>query len=107
MAQVNLWLVVVALTVLTFAYSMLVLFTTLRLVTQAQLTGTPVTFGQLLGMRLRGTPVRLVVHAAILLTQRGTPASLVEVERAYLLGGKRETNPDALARLVAAGRQPA
>jgi len=107
MGQREVLLVVAALTALTFAYSLYVLFTTLRLLTLAGLTRTPVTFGQILGARLRGSPVRPLVHTAILLNQRGTPAPLNEIERAYLLDGKRETNPDILARLVVEGRQPA
>ncbi|HUR55297.1 MAG TPA: hypothetical protein VMZ71_14275 [Gemmataceae bacterium] len=107
MGQREVLLVVAALTALAFAYSLYVLFTTVRLFTLAGLSRTPVTFGQLLGMRLRGTPVRLLVHTAILLNQRGTPAPLNEVERAYLLDGKRETDADALALLVIERRQPA
>ena len=107
MGQKELLLVAVALTALAFLYSLFVLFTTVRLFTLAGLTRTPVTFGQILGARLRGSPVRVLVHTAILLNQRGTPAPLNEIERAYLWDGKRGRNPDVLARLVVERRQPA
>lgn len=104
MGQREVLLVVAVLAALAFAYSLYVVFTTVRLFTLAGLTRTPVTFGQVLGARLRGRPVRLLVHTAIQLNQHGTPVPFNEIERAYLLGG-RPQSADELAQQVAAHRE--
>ena len=70
-----------------FALSLVVFFFNLRLWIQALLCGVPVSIFDILGMRLRGTPAKLVVHAAIALQQRGEKVTTEEVERAYLAHG--------------------
>ena len=107
MGQKEMWLVVAALTALSFLLSLAVLFTVVRLWTQARLLGIPVLFGPLIGMRLRGSPVRFLLGTAVVLHTRGQTVPLVEVERAYLLDGKRQTGEHELAELVLRHRKSA
>jgi uncharacterized protein YqfA (UPF0365 family) len=67
---------------------------------RAMLSGIPVSFGDVLGMRLRGTPPGLVVDAAVALDKRGLSVSIREVEAAYLAYGTPRMNHLHLAETV-------
>ena len=77
-------LAVAAVAAAVFALFLLLTFLNLRLWVQALLTNTPVSVFGILGMRLRGTPPKLILHAAIALRQRGEMVTVEEVERCYL-----------------------
>jgi uncharacterized protein YqfA (UPF0365 family) len=53
------------------------------------LSGAPITLVQLVGMRLRGTPVKMITDAAVALVQSGHSVSCHQVERAYLANRHR------------------
>lgn len=106
MGQKEMWLVAVALTAIMFVWSLAVMFTVVKSWTQAQLLGIPASFGLLVGMRLRRSPVRFLLGTAIVLHNRGQTVPLADVERAYLEDGKRQTSEYELAELVIQGRQP-
>ena len=80
-------LAVAAASVAVFLLFLLVLFFTLRLWVQASLCGVPASVFDIIGMRLRGSPVRRIVHAAITLRQRGEKVTVKEVEASYLTRG--------------------
>lgn len=80
-------LAVAAVAAAVFGLFLLVFFFTLRLWVQALLTNTPVSIFGIIGMRLRGTPPKLILHAAIALRQRGEMVTVDEVERCYLAHG--------------------
>ena len=56
---------------------------------RAFLTGTGTSLFHLLGARLRGSPVNLLLDAQIALIQRGMRVHFYEVERAYLANRNR------------------
>lgn len=74
-----------------FLVFLVLFFISFRLGLQALLTGTPVSIIQIIAMRLRGTPAKLVLHAAIALRQRGETITVEEVERSYLARGLGNT----------------
>src|SRR5690349_16314994 len=82
-------LAVAAVMVAVFLVFLLLLFVHLRLWIQALLTNTPVGIFDIIGMRLRRCPPQLIVHAMIVLHQRGTKVPVREVELCYLAA--RET----------------
>jgi uncharacterized protein YqfA (UPF0365 family) len=54
---------------------------------QARTSGAPVTFLELLGMKLRRVPIGLVVHNRITAVKAGLPLSTNQLEAHYLAGG--------------------
>ena len=98
-------LAVAAVTAAVFLLFLLAFFFNLRLWVQALLTNTPVSLIGIIGMRLRGTPPRLILHAAIALRQRGEMVTVEEVERCYLAHGiGRSMSATELADLVSEKR---
>ena len=69
---------------------------------KAFLSGTGTSFFHLLGARLRGSPVTLLLDAQIALIQRGVKVRLLDVERAYLANRHRVF---ALGDLIAVTEQ--
>src|SRR5262245_7627910 len=70
---------------------------------RAFLSGAPVMVIQLLGMRLRGVPPRLIVDALVMLVHRGyphEPARSRLAESVYLAHRVRIQTPDQLANMV-------
>ena len=66
-------------------------------------SGAPVMAIQLLGMRLRGVPPRLIVDALVMLVHRGyahEPARCYLAESIYLAQRVRIQSPDQLADMV-------
>jgi uncharacterized protein YqfA (UPF0365 family) len=66
------------------------------------LSGAPVPMFALLGMRLRGTPVRLVCDAYVELLHRGASVTVTDIERAYLANRSRVRNARDLVDLAEA-----
>jgi uncharacterized protein YqfA (UPF0365 family) len=98
-------LIVAAVMALVFLAFLAVLFPILRLWLQALLTGTPVSFAEIIQLRLTNLPLTTIVHAAIALHQRGVKVPLREVAACYLKHGVgREMNATQLATLVVAQR---
>jgi len=56
---------------------------------RAFMSGAPIPIMSLLGMRLRGTPVRLLTDAYIQLRHRGSTATLADVEKLYIANRHR------------------
>lgn len=54
---------------------------------KATFSGIPISFADVLGMKLRGTPPGLIVDAAVAIGKRGRAASVRQVEAAYLAYG--------------------
>ena len=78
-------------------------FLYLRLWLQALLTDTPVSILDIVRMRLRGCPPRLVIHAMIALSQRGIKVTAQEAEGCYLAAavhGERVSTATELADLL-------
>lgn len=67
---------------------------------RALLSGAPISIFQLLGTRLRGNPLSVVVHAYIALRQRGVPATVQEVESVLISYPGRAFTALELADLV-------
>jgi uncharacterized protein YqfA (UPF0365 family) len=64
--------------------TLLPFFTLMRYWIMTVLTGGKVSLMQLIGMRLRGTPLAIVIPAYIALIQSGHPVIVEEVEQTYL-----------------------
>jgi uncharacterized protein YqfA (UPF0365 family) len=103
----------ILLSVAAFAFAvalifLLIFFVHFRLWLQAMLTGTPISFFDIIGMRLRKTPPELIVRATIALRMRGTRVSAREVEVCYLAAaasGDRVATAEELADLVEDARR--
>jgi len=67
---------------------------------QVLLSGGKASVFQILGMRLRGTDVKLVTEAYIMLVQRGQTVSLEQVESQYLARKNAITESQDLLQLV-------
>jgi uncharacterized protein YqfA (UPF0365 family) len=72
-----------------FALFLIGLFFYLRLWIQALLSNAPLSFFDILGMRLRRSPARLIVNAMIVLGLRGVKVSAREAETYYLVARDR------------------
>jgi uncharacterized protein YqfA (UPF0365 family) len=95
---------VAALATAVFLLFLVTFFFHVRLWLEALLTNTPVGLLDIIRMRLRGCPPRLLVHAMIALSQRGVKVSAREVEGYYLAAvvrGEPVSTADELAGLVA------
>ncbi len=67
---------------------------------QGFLSGAPISILQLIGMRLRQTPVRLVMDAYRALIHSGTSVNAKTVESVYIANHLRITGPADLISLV-------
>ena len=67
---------------------------------QVMLSGGKVSVFQILGMRLRGTNVKLVTEAYIMLVQRGQSVSLSEVESQYIARQNTILDSQDLVQLI-------
>lgn len=98
-------LFVAAVTALFFLVFLFLFFSVLRLWIQARLTNTPVSIGEIIGLRLQRIPAELIVRVATTLSQRGVRVPVDEIAECYLKHGEgREMNATQLATLVAAER---
>jgi uncharacterized protein YqfA (UPF0365 family) len=98
-------LIIAAVMALVFFVFLALFFSILRLWLQALLTGTPVSFAEIIQLRLTNLPITMLVHATIALHQRGVRVPLREVAECYLKHGVgREINATQLATLVVARR---
>lgn len=93
-------LAIAAVAALAFLVILVLFFSVVRIWIQGLLSGVPVSILDVIGMRLRRSPPDLIVRTAIVLRHRGQPASLVDIEAAYLGFGSGVTSPDELADLV-------
>jgi uncharacterized protein YqfA (UPF0365 family) len=84
-----------------FLLFLLVFFVHFRLWVQALLAGTGLGLLDIIGMRLRRCPPRLLVHAAITLSQRGVKVPARELEGYYLAAAVRGERPETAAELAA------
>jgi uncharacterized protein YqfA (UPF0365 family) len=94
-------LAVVAGVAFVFALFLVFFFVHVRLWVQAKLTNIPVSLLDIIGMRLRGCPPRLIVYAMIVLHQRGTKVSVREVELCYFAAYKTGASVGTATELVA------
>ena len=85
---------------LVFFVFLVILFTTLRLWIQAQLTGTQVSLADIIRRKLRRLPATLIVHTAIALSQRKIDVPVAEIEATYLAFGSEAASATELAALV-------
>ena len=67
---------------------------------KAFMSGAPVSVFALIGMLLRGNPRALLVDAYIQLTHRGSPATIADVELAYIEQRHRVRNSHDLVSFV-------
>ena len=67
---------------------------------RAFMHGTPVALVQIVGMRLRGNPTRLLIDAYITLKRAGFPITIAEVENAYIDYKSRIFGSDDLVELI-------
>ena len=66
----------------------------------ARFAGAPVSIMQIIGMRFRGNPGRLLIDAYIVLIQAGEKTTITEVESVYTANRNRPMDIDTLVRLV-------
>jgi uncharacterized protein YqfA (UPF0365 family) len=67
---------------------------------RALMSGAPVSMFSILGMRLRGNPVPLLIDAYIVLRRAGVNATISEVEGAYIDHRTRVRTSDDLVGIV-------
>ncbi|MFZ4482934.1 MAG: flotillin-like protein FloA [Chthoniobacterales bacterium] len=80
---------------------LIILFNFFGIWLRAKIADAPVSFGSLVGMRLRRVPVGMIVDSRITAVKAGNPLSTDELEAHYLSGG----NVDAVVlALIAAGK---
>ena len=70
----------------------------------ARRAGMPISMTDLIGMRLRRTPVRQVIEAAAAARKAGIDVSISQIEVHYLCGGDGRTLVDACVALRRAGK---
>jgi uncharacterized protein YqfA (UPF0365 family) len=83
-----------------FLLFLLLFFSVVRLWIQALLLGVPVGIVEIIGMKLRRAPPKLIVHTAILLKQHKVAASVREIEQCYFAHGLHACTATELATLV-------
>ena len=66
----------------------------------ARFAGAPVSIMQIMGMRFRGNPGRLLIDAYIVLMQAGEKTTIAEVESVYTANKNKVMNIDILVQLV-------
>ena len=79
---------------------LLLLLKPVRLWGQALRGNTRVSLLDIIGMKLRGCPPQLIVHAMIALTQRGVKVTAQEAQRYYLAAVSRGERIDTAAELA-------
>ena len=67
---------------------------------RAMMHGTPVSVVNIIGTRLRGNPVTLLIDAYILIHRAGIPATYYEVENIYVDTRSRISTYDDLVEIV-------
>ena len=67
---------------------------------RAALHAAPVSLTSILGMRLRGNPTMLLIDTYIALKRSGIPATISDVENAYIDARNRVSTSDDLAELM-------
>lgn len=92
--------VVAVVAALLFLVFLVLFFSVFRLWIQALLTGVPVSVFEIIGMRLRRTPATLIIHAAIVLVQRGRKITPRQIESIYLGYGQGIMTATELVDLV-------
>lgn len=95
-------LVLVIAAVVIFALFLLSTFLFVRVWVTANLSGVPMKPMDMVGMRLRRSPVNKIVDAAIVLHARGIDVPIADVEVAYLSQKGRIANAGELADFVEA-----
>lgn len=94
------WLVVTGVIALVFLVWLLLFFSVVLLYVQAVSCGVRVSITQLIGMHLRRTPPRLIVHTAVALRQQGVKFLVSELESRYLAHATgQDLTPHQLATL--------
>jgi uncharacterized protein YqfA (UPF0365 family) len=93
-------LVVAIVAALVFLVFLVLFFSVFRLWIQALLSGVPVSVFEIIGMRLRRTPATLIIHAAIVLAQRGRKITPKQIESVYLGYGQGIMTATELVDLV-------
>lgn len=68
---------------------------------RAFMSGAPISLFDVVGMRLRGNPVTLLVDTYLTLRWKQIPATIAEVERCYMENRNRVTTAEDLEELVA------
>ncbi len=74
--------VVLALVWILFVFGFLILF--FKPWIQAVLSGSPISIFALFGMRLRGSPAKMLIQAYTMLRMRGLDVKIADVERTYI-----------------------
>jgi uncharacterized protein YqfA (UPF0365 family) len=74
---------------------------------RSALSGNPISMITILAMRLRGTPVWLLLDSYIQLRHRGSTATIAEGEHQYLANRSRIRNAPNLIDFVEQNAQPA
>jgi uncharacterized protein YqfA (UPF0365 family) len=67
---------------------------------RALLGGAPISAVTIIGMKLRGNPVNLLIDTALALNHRGIPVGIRDVETAYIAYKGRAFTPTQLADIV-------
>lgn len=98
--QTAIFVVAIVMVFACWATIMAVMFLTGRIWVRALVNGTPVSFLRILAMRLRGSPPGLLVDAYVALSRDGSPATLDDVEKAFLDSGNRMLSSGELADVV-------
>ena len=83
-----------------FLLFLLLFFSVVRLWIQALLLGVQVSIFDIIGMKLRRVPPKLIVHTAILLKQHKVATSVREIEQCYFAHGLRTRTATELATIV-------
>jgi uncharacterized protein YqfA (UPF0365 family) len=73
---------------------------------RALLSGVPVSLFDLIGMRMRGTPAKLVVDALIVLRHGGVSTTAREVESLYLAHKESVASAGDLVQIVLDQKEP-
>jgi len=71
---------------------------------RAFMSGAPISLFDVVGMRLRGNPVTLLIDTYLMLKWKQIPATIAEVERCYMENRNIEPSSEELMRLVAEER---
>ena len=67
---------------------------------RSHFAGAPVPMVQIIGMRLRGSPPKLLVSVYIAMIQAGEKTSIADAESVYLAQGNKEIDAATLIQMV-------
>jgi uncharacterized protein YqfA (UPF0365 family) len=96
------WIIIIPV-VLVALFVVIVVFSFFNVWLRARLAGAPVTFTNLVAMRLRQVPYSLIVDARITALKAGIPLSIDDLEGHYLAGGNLIPTVQALINAQKAG----